>query len=124
MVSEMAAEEQLRALYEHFNARDVEAVLAATADDVDWPNGWEGGRLHGHEAVRAYWLRQWSEIDPHVDPLSIATRPDGRIAVDVHQVVRSLDGQIVADGSVVHVYEMRDGLVTRMSIEEASPEPE
>jgi len=26
---------------------------------VDWPNGMEGGRVHGHAEVRAYWTRQW-----------------------------------------------------------------
>jgi ketosteroid isomerase-like protein len=51
-------EEPLRALYRAFNARDVDTVLAAMAEDVDWPNGWEGGRVVGHEAVRRYWERQ------------------------------------------------------------------
>ncbi len=67
---------QLRSLYDAFKARDIDAVT----DDVGWPNAWEGGRLHGKEAVRAYWLRQWNEIDPHVEPVSIAARHDGRVA--------------------------------------------
>ncbi len=89
-----------------------------TAEDVDWPNAWEGGRLEGHEAVREYWLRQWKVIDPHVEPLSIKTLPDGRIAVEVRQVVRTLDGELIADQRVTHVYELIDGLVTRMNVEE------
>jgi ketosteroid isomerase-like protein len=83
-------EQALRALYRAFNHRDIEAVLAAMSDDVDWPNAWEGGRIHGKDAIRAYWTRQWQEIDPHVEPISItAARPDGDVAVDVHQVVRA-----------------------------------
>ena len=111
------AEELLRTVYAAFNARDIDAVLAAMTDDVDWPNAWEGGRLRGHEAVRDYWTRQWAALDPHVDPVEIGLRPDKRVAVEVQQVVRDLDGAVVAAGTVVHVYEMRDGLVARMDVE-------
>lgn len=111
-------EQRLRDLYASFNARDIDAVLAATAADVDWPNAWEGGRVVGHAAVRDYWTRQWAQIDPRVEPESIMTRRGGRIAVDVHQVVRDPAGTVIADGHVVHVYELRDGLVVRMTVEE------
>ena len=52
----MAAEHEpfLRDLYAAFNARDVDAVLAHVHPDVDWPNAFEGGRVHGREAVREY----------------------------------------------------------------------
>src|SRR5919204_283042 len=115
----MYTEDKLRSLYEAFNARDIEATLAAMSDDVDWPNGWQGGRERGRQAVRAYWTRQWAEIDPHVEPISITTCPDGRVAVDVHQVVRDLRGEVLSDSLVVHLYELRDGLVVRMDVEEA-----
>jgi hypothetical protein len=114
----MTYDEPLRSLYDAFNARDVDATLAAMSKDVDWPNAWEGGRVHGKEAVSAYWMRQWKEIDPRVEPISIAARPDGRVAVDVHQVVRALDGDLLSDRRVLHVYEMREGLVARMDVEE------
>ncbi len=111
--------ETLRTLYTAFNARDIEGTLAGITDDVDWPNGWEGGRVHGREAVKAYWTRQWAEIDPHVEPLSITPRDDGRLAVLVHQVVRDHSGALLSDGEVLHVYEMRGELVARMDIESA-----
>jgi hypothetical protein len=114
----MDSEQLLRSLYANFNARDVDAVLAATTDDVDWPNAWEGGRVSGHQAVRTYWTRQWAEIDPHVEPLSITTLPDGRIAVDVLQTVRTLDGDLISQNRVVHVYETQNALVSRMTVEE------
>ena len=112
--------EQLKSLYVAFNARDIDGVLAATTDDVDWPNAWEGGRLHGHEALRSYWRRQWAAIDPHVEPTTITSRPDGRIAVSVHQVVRNLESELLSENDVIHVYEMRDGLIARMDVEESS----
>ena len=118
MLHGMDAEELLRTMYAAFNARDIDGVLAAMTDDVDWPNAWEGGRLAGREAVRDYWTRQWAAIDPHVDPVEIGRRLDGRVAVEVQQVVRDLAGAVVASGTVVHVYELRDGLVARMDVEE------
>jgi hypothetical protein len=39
----MTPEERLRATYAAFNARDINEVLAQMAEDVDWPNAWEGG---------------------------------------------------------------------------------
>ena len=44
-------EELLRSAYEAFNARDIDSALAAMTPDVDWANGWEGGRVVGHDAV-------------------------------------------------------------------------
>lgn len=114
----MDAEAQLREVYAAFNARDLDAVLARTAADVDWPNAWEGGRVHGHEGIRDYWRRQWATIDPSVEPTGFEARADGRIAVSVHQLVRDLDGNLLAENDVRHVYSFRDGLVTRMDVEE------
>ena len=107
----------LRRAYEGFNARDVDAVVALMHSDVDWPNAFEGGRVRGHAEVRAYWARQFAQIDPRVTPRAFATRPDGRIAVTVHQLVRSPAGDVLSDGDVVHVYALRDGRVARMDVE-------
>jgi ketosteroid isomerase-like protein len=103
-------------LYERFNARDVDAVLEAFASDVEWPNGWEGGYVHGHDEVRAYWTRQWAEIDGTVTPQGFTAQPDGRIDVTVHQVVKNLDGDLLQDATVHHVYRMRGGQVEHMEI--------
>ncbi len=118
----MDTDELLRTIYDAFNARDIDSVLAAMTDDVDWPNAWEGGRLVGHEAVRDYWTRQWAAIDPRVEPVAIGPQGDGRVAVEVQQTVRDLDGTVVASGTVMHVYAMRSGLVARMDVEEAAPQ--
>ncbi|GAB3798635.1 hypothetical protein GCM10028819_20160 [Spirosoma humi] len=48
----------LNQLYQDFNDRDINAVLAFLHTDVTWPNGWEGGYVHGRDDVQAYWLRQ------------------------------------------------------------------
>jgi hypothetical protein len=74
--------------------------------------------MHGREAVRSYWTRQWAVVDSRVDPVTISTRADGCIAVDVHQFARNLAGEVLREGPVLHVYNLRNGLVTRMDIEE------
>ena len=107
----------LRQLYLDFNARHIDAVLAHMHTDVAWPNGWEGGYVSGHDEVRAYWLRQWQEIDPMVEPLSFETRPDGQIAIRVHQVIKALTGQVLGDEELNHVYTFEDGKVRTMVIE-------
>jgi hypothetical protein len=111
--------DMLRATYAAFNARDIDAVLARLTEDVDWPNAWEGGRVAGHAAVRDYWTRQWAEIDPTVEPIEFTERPDGTVAVRVHAVVRSRDGDLLDDRHVVHVYAFRDDLIARMDVEES-----
>lgn len=106
----------LRAAYRDFNARNLDAVLALMVPDVEWPNGWEGGYVHGHEGVRDYWTRQWAVLDPHVEPISIV-EDRGRYVVAVHQVVHDREGKLLADQTVRHAYTLRDGLIARMDIE-------
>jgi ketosteroid isomerase-like protein len=109
-------EQLLRLAYEAFNARDIEGALALMHPDVDWPNGMEGGRELGHEAVRAYWTRQFRLIDSHVEPVGFSEDEPGRVVVDVDQVVRKLDGELLSEQRVQHVYTLRDGLIARMDI--------
>lgn len=113
----MNFEDQIRKAYQAFNARDIAGALTEMHPDVRWPRAFEGGYVHGHEAVRVYWTRQWTEIDPHVDPVSFNTRQDGRREVSVHQLVKDLSGNILFDGIVKHLYTTRDGLMLQMDVE-------
>ena len=113
----------LRSIYDSFNRRDIDAVLAKMAPDVDWPNGMEGGRVHGREAVRQYWVRQWSRINPLVEPQSFHIDATGAIVVEVHQVIHDLAGTLVAERMVQHVYRVENGLIQSMEIRETAGEP-
>ena len=115
----LSHEALLRRAYQAFNARDIDAALELMHPEVDWPNGMEGGREHGREAVREYWTRQFTMIDSHVEPERIDADDEGRVIVDVHQVVRDPTGNVISDGYVEHVYTFRDGLVVHMEIREA-----
>ena len=104
--------------YRAFNARELDAALATMQPNVEWPNGMEGGMVCGHSGVRDYWTRQWSMIDPHVEPVKLDLEGSGRVMVEVHQVVRDLSGKVLVDRTVEHVYSFEDGLIRGMEIRE------
>src|SRR5216683_7331605 len=87
VISATASTALLKEAYERFNARDIDGALATMQPDVEWPNGMEGGIVHGHDGVRAYWTRQWGVVNPHVDPVNFREDEQGKIVVGVHQVV-------------------------------------
>jgi SnoaL-like domain len=107
----------LRSAYRDFNARKIDKFVALLHPDVKWANGMEGGYVHGREGVRAYWTRQWSLVDPQIEPLRIGPDDQGRLVVEVHEVVRDLKGAVLVDTKVHHAYRFTDGLVERMDIE-------
>jgi hypothetical protein len=117
-VIKMTDNDLLTKIYTAFNQRDIDTVLIHMAPDVDWPNGMEGGRVHGREAVREYWTRQWSQINPRVEPEGFHADPTGATVVDVHQLIRDLSGSVLFDRMVQHVYLIHDGLIQSMEIRE------
>ena len=112
-----SARHLLEQAYQGFNARDADAVLALMQPDVQWPKGYVGGYEHGQAAVRDYWTDQWASINPHVEPTGYELLPDGRIAVTVHQVVHELDGTLLMDTVLRHIYRLRGGLIEHMEIQ-------
>ena len=56
----------------------------------------------------------------HTDRVHQAVRRPAR--VEVQQVARSLDGAIISEGPVIHVYAFRDGLITKWT-SRSSPVP-
>ena len=106
----------LNHLYDRFNARDTEKVIESLDENVTWANGMEGGHVQGRAGVRSYWTRQWAMVDPHVDPIAFSVGPGGEVIVDVHQVVRDLNGNLLADTKVGHVFLIENGLVKRFDI--------
>ena len=106
-------------VYSAFNQRDIDGALAFMSDNVSWPKASEGGRVVGKEEIRAYWSRQWKEFDPHVDPLAVLDQGAGRTQVRVHQLVKSLGGDVLSDSEVWHVYTIANGLIERMDLGES-----
>ena len=50
-------------------------MLAAMHPAVDWPNGWEGGRVAGREEVRSYWAANGPYSIPRLFPSLSTTSP-------------------------------------------------
>ncbi len=113
----------IRHIYERFNARDIDGVLAALSDDVAWANGMDGGHVHGLSGVRDYWTRQWAIVSPHVEPVAFREGDDSVIEVEVIQRVFDLDGRPLegqthglTDKTVTHIFRMEGGKIGRFDI--------
>ena len=118
--------ELLKRIYDRFNARDIDGVLAVLADDIAWANGMDGGHVHGREAVREYWTRQWTMVSPHVEPMSFHRTADDAIIAEVRQSVRDLKGRPLQgqshglkDKTVRHAFRLEEGKVARFDIRDA-----
>lgn len=115
-----AGDELIEAVYARFNARDVDGVLALLAPDVRWAKAMGGGYAEGHDALRDYWTAQWAVADPAVTPLAVTQDGPDRLRVQVRQVIRDLEGRILADDSdVVHLFTLHDGRVVRFDVPES-----
>jgi hypothetical protein len=102
--------------YSAFNKRDIDGALALMTQDVSWPKASEGGKVVGKEEIRTYWTRQWSEFDPYVEPLAMTEEDGGKTRVRVHQLVKSLQGDVLSDSEVLHVFTVNSGLIAAMDL--------
>lgn len=118
--------QMIKRIYRSFNARDIDDIMAVLSEDVAWANGMDGGYVHGREAVRDYWTRQWAVVSPHVEPVAFEETEDGVVAVEVIQSVfdlngRPLEGQThgLKDKTVTHVFRMEGDKIVRFDIRDA-----
>ncbi|WP_421944989.1 nuclear transport factor 2 family protein [Pedobacter sp.] len=109
--------ELVKKAYNAFNNRDIDTALSTMHQNVQWPKAFEGGYVSGHDEIRAYWTRQWSEINPVVTPVAFKERENGSLEITVHQKVKDLQDNIIFDGNVKHIYNLEDNLLRRMDIE-------
>src|ERR1700756_1413313 len=102
--------------YSAFNKRDIDGALALMMHDVSWPKASEGGKVVGKEEIRAYWTRQWGEFDPHVEPLAITEEDGGKVRARGHQLVKSLQGDVLSHSEILHVFTVNSGLIAAMDL--------
>ncbi|MEO5778126.1 MAG: ketosteroid isomerase [Flavobacterium sp.] len=107
----------IKKVYTAFNERNIDKALSTMQKDVQWSKAWEGGYISGHNEIKLYWTRQWTEINPHVDPVGFNERENGSLEVKVHQNVKDLQGNLIFDGLVKHIYTFQEGLIKTMDIE-------
>src|SRR5688572_11640372 len=111
-----ATEEFFRNIYQKFNDRDIEAVIANMTPDVQWANGMEGGYELGHRGVRDYWTRQFTLVRSHVTPLEIKKVGDA-IVIKVRQDVHNLVGIKLSKLTVKHIFHLSHGKIAKFDIE-------
>ena len=114
---ETTLKDLIRKAYAAFNERDIDKALSTMQPDVQWSKAWEGGYISGHNEIKAYWTRQWTEINPKVEPVGFNERQNGSLEVEVHQKVKDLQGNSMFDGTVRHVYTFENDLIKTMDIE-------
>ena len=107
----------IKKAYAAFNERDIDKALSTMHPDIQWPKAFEGGYVSGHNEIREYWTRQWTEINPNVEPIEINERQNGNLEVEVLQKVKDLQGNSLFDGTVKHIYTLQDNLLRKMDIE-------
>ena len=102
----------LQNLYDAFNRREIETIISLMRSDVKWANGLEGGFVYGRDAVREYWTNQFKDIQPQLETLKFETDENNRNVVTVHQIIRDLQGNLLADATVQQVFTIEDGLIS------------
>ena len=107
----------IKKAYSAFNSRDIDTALSTFHINVQWPKAFEGGYVSGHNDIRAYWTRQWTEINPTVEPIEFNDKENGTLEVTVHQIVKDLQDDELFNGMVKHIYTIQDGLLRKMDIE-------
>ena len=107
----------IKKAYAAFNERNIDNALSTMQNDVQWSKAWEGGYILGHDEIKDYWTRQWTEINPKVEPIGFTNRENGSLEVRVHQNVKDLQDNLIFDGIVKHVYIFENGLIKKMDIE-------
>ena len=108
----------LQNLYDAFNKREIETIISFMRPDVKWANGVEGGFVYGRDAVREYWTNQFKDIQAKLKTLKFETDENNRNVVTVHQIIRDLQGNLLADATVHQIFTIEDGLISLYEIGE------
>jgi ketosteroid isomerase-like protein len=77
----------LEQAYAAFNTRDIDGALALMTHDVRWPKA-----------------------------LAMTDEVEDTIRVRVRQLVKSLQGNVLSDSEVLHVFTLNDGLISAMTL--------
>ena len=101
----------LQSLYDAFNKREIEIIISLMRPDVKWANGLEGGFVYGRDAVREYWTSQRQNIQPQLETLKFETDENNRNIVTVHQIIKDLQGNVLADTIIHQIFTIEDGLI-------------
>ncbi|MGB3402637.1 MAG: nuclear transport factor 2 family protein [Microcoleaceae cyanobacterium] len=108
----------LQNLYDAFNNREIETIISLMHPDVKWANGLEGGFIYGRDAVRQYWTNQFKDIQAELETLKFEMDENNRNVVTVHQVIKDLQGNILADATIQQIFTIESGMISLYEIGE------
>jgi uncharacterized protein len=111
--------ERVRAAYEAWNRRDLDAAVEGMDRDIEWR--FHGGTLfpgtdrsyHGPDGVRRFWeefLEPWGTIRIEVEE---TRESSGRVVAFVRFHATGSSSGVELDVPFVHLITIRDGLATR-----------
>ena len=101
----------LQNLYDAFNNGEIETIISVMHPDVKWANGVEGGFVYGRDAVREYWTNQYKVIQVQLETLKFETDENNRNVVTVHQIIKDLQGNLLADATIQQIFNIESGLI-------------
>jgi SnoaL-like domain len=108
----------LQDLYDAFNKGEIETIISVMHPNVKWANGVEGGFVYGRDAVREYWTNQYKVIQVQLETLKFETDENNRNIVTVHQIIKDLQGNLLADATIQQIFIIEDGLISLYEIGE------
>jgi nuclear transport factor 2 (NTF2) superfamily protein len=100
----------LQNLYDAFNKREIEIIISMMAEDVKWANGMEGGYVFGRDNVREYWREQFKVIRGQLEPSEFEIN-ENRAVVKLYQIVKDLQGNLLDNKTVEHIFTFENGLI-------------
>ena len=108
----------LQNLYDAFNNSELETIVEVMHPDVKWANGVEGGFVYGRDAVREYWKKQYQVIQVQLETLKFETDEKNRNVVTVHQIVKDLQDNLLADMTVKQIFTIENNSIVLYEIGE------
>jgi uncharacterized protein len=104
--------EVVESSYAALNRGDIDAALAALAEEAEWHESGalpDAGVYLGREAIRAFlteFLDSWESFDQEI----VETREAGeRVAVFIHLAAVGRGSSVEVDARYAHVWTMREG---------------
>jgi len=71
--------------------------------------------------VREYWQKQFEIIHGQLEPLEYETDENDRSIVTVHLVVRDLEGNLLLEKTVQHIFTIENDLINLFEIGDTEP---
>ena len=107
--------EKIEELYHSFSKRDLQSVLMLMAEDVEIVQSSElpwGGHYRGHQGVREFLGKLTVHLDNRVEIERFIDAGEHVVAIG-HTFGKTKATKLEFDVPVVHVWRMREGLITR-----------